>query len=406
MMVSSDRDFRIDFLRGLALIIIFIDHVPANVLSRFTLRTFGFSNAADAFVLLAGISAGLAYRTGHAQKGIRAILPRLLRRIVQLYSAHLALLWISIGLTAAATLVFKRAEFMERAVPVFVQTDPLLAAGSSLALTLQPLYLDILPLYVVLLLALPLFLLLERAQRGAALAFSITVWLLAEVTGLNLPSSRSPDGWYFNPFAWQLLFCIGLLGSHAIRNPPEPARSRWVIAIAVAYVMLAFALTTPCGFRIATNLCLLDVQQSNVAHLTPRRIAHGLALAYLALIAIPDRAPWLVRYPVRAVVMLGRNSLSVFWVGSLAGLLSAIALSEFGAGWRSQLLLNTAGTAILFATALCSDPGGRFDLRRAGAWSGIALREVFALVAVGFGLAHYALTWRSDRLRGRRRLVS
>jgi hypothetical protein len=253
MMALSDRDLRIDFLRGLALIIIFIDHVPANVLSRFTPRTFGFSSAADAFVLLAGISAGLAYGAGSAQNGIRPILPRLLRRIAQLYSAHLALLWISIALTAAATLVFKKAEFMERAVPALVQTDLLVAAWSSLALILQPVYLDILPLYVVLLLALPLFLLLERAQRGAALVLSVAIWVLAERIGLNLPSSRSPDGWYFNPFAWQLLFCIGLLGAHTIRHPPQAMRSYRLIAIAVAYVMLAFALTTPCGFSITAN---------------------------------------------------------------------------------------------------------------------------------------------------------
>jgi len=404
MMAPSDRDLRIDFLRGLALIIIFIDHVPANVLSRFTPRAFGFSNAADMFVLLAGMSAGLAYGTAGTQRGIRAILPRLLRRIAQLYSAHLALLWISIGLTAAATLVFNKAEFMERAVPILVQSDLLTAAWSSLAFMLQPRYLDILPLYVVLLSALPLFLLLERAQRGAALVLSVAIWVLAEPTGLNLPSSRSSDGWYFNPFAWQLLFCVGLLGAHTIRRPIQWMRSHWLIAIAVAYVMLAFALTTPCGFRIAAKFCVLGVPQWDVAHLGPWRIAHGLALMYLALVAIPDRAPWLERYPARGLIALGQNSLSVFCVGSLVGLLSAIALTVFGSGWRSQLLLNTAGSALLFATAWLSNRRGSFELWHAK--PGVILREVLALPVFGFGLASYALTQRSDRLRARRRIVT
>ena len=405
MMVPSDRDLRIDFLRGLALIVIFVDHVPANVLSRFTPRAFGFSNAADMFVLLAGISAGLAYGPRSAQEGIRAILPRLWRRIAQIYSAHLALLWISIGLIAPATLVFSRAEFIEREVPVLVQTDPLAAAWSSLALILQPRYLDILPLYVVVLLALPLFLLLERAQRGAALVLSVAIWVLAEPIGLNLPSSRSSDGWYFNPFAWQLLFCIGLLGTHTIRHPTQGPRSHWLIAIAVAYVMLAFALTAPCGFRIAARFCVLGVPQSDVAHLAPWRIAHGLALVYLALVAIPDSAPWLLRYPARALVTLGQNSLSVFCIGSLVSLLSAIALTVFGSGWRSQLLLNTAGPALLFATAWWSNRRGRLELRHAAAGPRSVLREVLALPAVGFGL-FYALTQRGDRLRARRRLVT
>ena len=40
---------------------IFIDHVPENGFATFTLRNFGFSDAAEVFVLLAGFSAVLAY---------------------------------------------------------------------------------------------------------------------------------------------------------------------------------------------------------------------------------------------------------------------------------------------------------------------------------------------------------
>lgn len=58
---GAQRDLRIDFFRGLALLFIFIDHVPDNVLARFTLRNFGFADAAEVFVLLAGFSAVLAY---------------------------------------------------------------------------------------------------------------------------------------------------------------------------------------------------------------------------------------------------------------------------------------------------------------------------------------------------------
>jgi hypothetical protein len=43
---TSKRDPRIDVLRGLALLMIFVDHIPGNVLSLITLRNFGFSDAA------------------------------------------------------------------------------------------------------------------------------------------------------------------------------------------------------------------------------------------------------------------------------------------------------------------------------------------------------------------------
>jgi hypothetical protein len=69
---KSARDPRIDFLRGLALITIFIDHVPANPFNLLTMRNFGFADAAELFVVLAGISSMLAYGSGFERKGARS----------------------------------------------------------------------------------------------------------------------------------------------------------------------------------------------------------------------------------------------------------------------------------------------------------------------------------------------
>ena len=48
--VRPVRDLRLDFFRGLSLFLIFIDHIPGNVLSYFTLRSVAFSDAAEAFI--------------------------------------------------------------------------------------------------------------------------------------------------------------------------------------------------------------------------------------------------------------------------------------------------------------------------------------------------------------------
>src|SRR3979411_1174604 len=56
-----DRDERVDFFRGVALIFIFIDHIPGNTFAKFPLSNFGFADAAEIFVLLAGYAAFLAY---------------------------------------------------------------------------------------------------------------------------------------------------------------------------------------------------------------------------------------------------------------------------------------------------------------------------------------------------------
>src|SRR5580700_3541512 len=39
---SRPRDLRLDFFRGAALMFIFVDHIPENVLSNFTLMAVGF----------------------------------------------------------------------------------------------------------------------------------------------------------------------------------------------------------------------------------------------------------------------------------------------------------------------------------------------------------------------------
>ena len=49
-LLRGPRDPRIDFFRGVALIWIFIDHVPGNLLAHLTLRNFGFSDASELFV--------------------------------------------------------------------------------------------------------------------------------------------------------------------------------------------------------------------------------------------------------------------------------------------------------------------------------------------------------------------
>ncbi len=76
--MTNGRDHRIDFFRGLALIFIFWDHVPDNPLAQLTVRNFGFSDAAEIFVFLAGYAAILAYgriarREGLLVAGVRIL---------------------------------------------------------------------------------------------------------------------------------------------------------------------------------------------------------------------------------------------------------------------------------------------------------------------------------------------
>src|SRR5262245_55547915 len=98
------RDARIDFFRGLALIFIFIDHIPGNVFAQVTLTNFGFADAAEIFVLLAGYAAFFAYRRALTES-LRVGLLKIGSRMCELYVAHLIVLMVCVlGLAVAARL--------------------------------------------------------------------------------------------------------------------------------------------------------------------------------------------------------------------------------------------------------------------------------------------------------------
>ena len=67
---ASPRDLRLDFFRGLALVCIFIDHIPENYLGYFTLSAIGFFDAAEVFIFISGFTAALVYGRALATRGL------------------------------------------------------------------------------------------------------------------------------------------------------------------------------------------------------------------------------------------------------------------------------------------------------------------------------------------------
>src|SRR5471030_1757436 len=86
---TGARDLRVDFFRGLALMIIFIDHIPENIVALITLRNFGFSDAAEIFIFLSGYSAGYVFGLRDRRHGFFQATFELLRRVWTLYVVHI-----------------------------------------------------------------------------------------------------------------------------------------------------------------------------------------------------------------------------------------------------------------------------------------------------------------------------
>jgi hypothetical protein len=170
--LQPNRVVSVDFWRGIALVMIFIDHVPGNVFDRFTQRNFGFSDAAEVFVFLAGVAAAFAYLRHFDRVGAPAQLLRIGQRAFQLYMAHIVVLILCGGILAYASLTTQDERIMESMQFDQLANQPLPALVGIATLGLQPSYLNILPLYVVLLLISPVLIVLTRRDMRLAIAFS------------------------------------------------------------------------------------------------------------------------------------------------------------------------------------------------------------------------------------------
>ncbi len=89
--VAGGRDLRLDFFRGLSLFFIYIDHIPENVLSYFTLHSIAFCDAAEVFIFISGYTAALVYGQSLRRNGVLFATAQVYRRVWQLYVAHVFL---------------------------------------------------------------------------------------------------------------------------------------------------------------------------------------------------------------------------------------------------------------------------------------------------------------------------
>ena len=88
---GGERELRLDLFRGLALWLIFIDHLPPNLLTWFTIRNYGFSDATEIFIFISGYTAAFVYGRAMLESGFVVATARILRRVWQIYVAHVFL---------------------------------------------------------------------------------------------------------------------------------------------------------------------------------------------------------------------------------------------------------------------------------------------------------------------------
>lgn len=362
MSSAVERDFRIDFWRGFALASIFVNHIAGNFYGAFTHRNFGLSDAAEAFVFIAGFTAALAYFPKFLSGGGILQSYRALRRAGQLYLAHIATLLIAIAMFYAAAGWFNSARLLDILDISAMIYEPHRAMIGIPLLSQQALFFNILPMYIGFLLMLPIIMLLARIDLLLALAASAALYFSTQILGLTVPHYPGTDGWFFNPLAWQFLFTIAFVAGAMMRGG-SPVRYRaWAFWLAAAY--LAFGLWWarhggyPEGFSLPLPEFLWVPEKGN---LTLPRLLHVLALAYVVC-----NLPFLRRLrnvgEDNLLVMMGRHSLPIFCTGSILSMAALIASEQLGGSLPLDTFSVVVGLGLQIALAAIIDWA-----RRAGA---------------------------------------
>ena len=196
---------------------------------------------------------------------------------------------------------------------------PVETITQGLLLRYKPLNLDVLPLYVVLMGAFPPVLWLMLRHRNWVMLGSVLLYFAARQFGWNLPSY--PSGvWYFNPFAWQLLFVLGAwLALGGANTLHFLVRSRAVLVLGLVYLLFAAVMTLAGQIPELQKL----VSARSVRSLQSERQDQPCALSLPALgdpdyfrgEVHTDRCAGTDRRLSGTVVKCGQQSLEVFGVG-------------------------------------------------------------------------------------------
>jgi hypothetical protein len=346
---GSGRDRVIDIARGIALFVILNTHFSLIARELGTLNGFRapllsdlqLPDFADFFVFLSGYVYGLVYARRHERDGFPTVLRQTLRRISQILRAMLVTMALIVALSwplVTDPVVLRR-----------LSLTPFELAGRQaffdfLTFSYAPLFINILCLYVLLLLVAPLMLWGFRRSIAATAGASLVVWALVQLGPLGFETTKWAGFNAFNPFAWQLLFGMGIfLGmQRGFDTLLEELSRRQVVALAAicgGFLVLRFAI------RLSPALAAALLPFTHKAHFPTLRLLNFICLApvFIVFVAWADRlAPALMAWFAR----LGALSLEMFCAGVVLTMLMGLAFVALGGGVAAYCVVLSAGLVL------------------------------------------------------------
>jgi hypothetical protein len=324
---STGRDLRLDFVRGLALFTVLVDHIIGDPIGHFTYHVLGFSDAAEIFVFVSGLTCGIVYYRVLCRGGWRSLFEALGQRAARIYVCY-----VLTSLAIVALVGVTRADINPALLAV--ASDPALGSWQVVVMHYSPPVSGILILYLPLtLIVIPLLFWAARRHPAIALAVSALVWVIAQ-RHPELGAVFTERTW-FNVFAWQFLFVIGLvIGMQQSGGQQKPLfkQSRpvvtlaWVVVVSCFVYKLAIYFAPYISPQIGFDLALLRIPALTLEHmketLASLRIVHFLGVALLFSTYVRRDNPLLESLAAKPLVLAGQNSLEMF---SISAVLSMVA---------------------------------------------------------------------------------
>jgi hypothetical protein len=226
----------------------------------------------------------------------------------------------------------------------------------ALLLQFQPTFLDILPLYIVMLLIFPLVLICLRCHPLVVLIPSALIYLEVQIFNVDMAAYPPGSVWTFNPLAWQFLFVLG--AALGLAETPSARRARllelayWP-ALAIAGLVFAIRLswTFHSFWEGVPALFERQLWPINKGNLSPLRLVSFFALVMLVARWVSPQARFMRSRAAWPLVLCGRHSLEIFCLSILLSVLGHFLMSEFNTGFTMQLGINVVGIAVMCLTA-------------------------------------------------------
>ncbi len=307
-MASFTRDPRIDFIRGIAVISMVVQHVGGLSFLSFAFGAGAFYvSAAEVFVFLSGlVTARAALKTAHCH-GVRTASTHLLKRAGRLYLLTITLTLLAVPVSESIPLSWAQGLALNNPAQLLVNVITLHQTGFVVDI---PLMYTLLVAFAALVVPL-----LHAGHTRLVLLASFGLWLAYQFAPerAELPWAIGGNG-LFPLSAWQLLFCIGMAVGHHWDSIRATART-----FARAGLLIGAGLTT-LGFLLLFLLNhALRLIPSNVdgllfgkAHVGVGRVVATLVVLGFGFLVTATAWERLVRAVGWFVLPLGRNSLRCY----------------------------------------------------------------------------------------------